>query len=51
MADTRPPFPGACLLCYGAAMDTEPRVEFVVRVYHVLLLTAIVLFLVWASGN
>jgi hypothetical protein len=32
-------------------MHDEDRTEFVVRVYHVLLLTAIVLFLVWASGN
>jgi len=32
-------------------MQDETRTEFVVRVYHVLLLTAIVLFLVWASGN
>ena len=32
-------------------MHEEDRVEFVVRVYHVLLLTAIVLFLVWASGS
>ena len=32
-------------------MEPETRTEFVVRVYHVLLLAAIVLFLVWASGR
>ena len=32
-------------------MNDDNRAEFVVRVYHVLLLTAIVLFLVWAQGS
>ena len=32
-------------------MNDENRTEFVVSVYHVLLLAAIVLFLIWAQGN
>ena len=32
-------------------MEPETRTEFLVRVYNVLLLAAIVLFLIWAQGS